>query len=66
MRHHVALTLYMVHGHWFVLLDVVARRRRLRHIVTVLDVVGPRTMDIQALVPRRGATIGRIDILINL
>jgi len=66
VRHRVALTLYMVHGHWFVLLDIVARRRRVRHIVAVLDIVGPRTMDILDIVGLKGATIGRIDILINL
>ena len=32
----------------------------------ILDVVGPRTMDILDIVGLKGATIGRIDILINL
>ena len=32
----------------------------------ILDVVGPRIMDILDVVPCKGATISRIDILINL
>ena len=66
VRHHVALTLYIVHGTWSVLLDVVCRRRRLRHIVALLDVVGSWFMDILDIVGLKDATICHIDILNNL
>jgi len=56
LRQLVALTQYVVRGTRSVAQDIVCPRRGLRRYVTL-------TQDIE---PRRGATIGRIDILNNL